>query len=53
MPLQVLSLGLAFATLAMGVGREHGASRWINIGPIQLHSTKQKACLFLTRQTGG
>ena len=36
----VLSLGLALATLAMGVGREHGASRWINIGPIQLQSSE-------------
>ena len=36
----VLSLGLAFATLALGVGREHGASRWINIGPVQLQSSE-------------
>ncbi len=36
----VLSFGLAFVTLAMGVGREHGASRWINIGPIQLQSSE-------------
>lgn len=36
----VFSLGLALATLAMGVGREHGASRWINIGPIQLQSSE-------------
>ena len=36
----VLSIGLALATLALGVGREHGASRWINIGPIQLQSSE-------------
>ncbi len=36
----VLSIGLAFATLALGVGREHGASRWINIGPVQLQSSE-------------
>ena len=36
----VLSFGLAVATLALGVGREHGASRWINIGPIQLQSSE-------------
>ena len=36
----VISLGLAFATLALGVGREHGASRWINVGPIQLQSSE-------------
>ena len=35
-----VSLGLAVLTLAMGVGREHGASRWINIGPIQLQSSE-------------
>ncbi len=36
----VLSFALAVITLAMGVGREHGASRWINIGPIQLQSSE-------------
>ena len=36
----VLSIGLAFATNAFGVGREHGASRWINIGPVQLQSSE-------------
>ena len=36
----ILSLGLAFATIAFGVGREHGASRWINIGPVQLQSSE-------------
>ncbi len=36
----VVSIGLAFATLALGVGREHGASRWINIGPVQLQSSE-------------
>ena len=36
----ILSIGLAFATLALGVGREHGASRWINIGPIQLQGSE-------------
>lgn len=35
-----LSFVLAVATLLMGVGREHGASRWINIGPIQLQSSE-------------
>ena len=36
----VISLMLAVATLALGVGREHGASRWINVGPIQLQSSE-------------
>ena len=36
----IASIGLALATLALGVGREHGASRWINIGPIQLQSSE-------------
>ena len=36
----IVSIGLAFATLGFGVGREHGASRWINIGPIQLQSSE-------------
>ena len=36
----ILSIGLAFATIAFGVGREHGASRWINIGPVQLQSSE-------------
>ncbi|MCR4767537.1 MAG: FtsW/RodA/SpoVE family cell cycle protein [Saccharofermentans sp.] len=35
-----VSIGLAFATIALGVGREHGAARWINIGPIQLQSSE-------------
>ena len=35
-----VSLGLAFATIILGVGREHGAARWINIGPIQLQSSE-------------
>jgi cell division protein FtsW len=36
----ILSFGLAVATHILGVGREHGASRWINIGPIQLQSSE-------------
>ena len=36
----IVSIGLAFATIALGVGREHGAARWINIGPIQLQSSE-------------
>jgi len=36
----VLSLGLALVTIALGVGREHGAARWINIGPVQLQSSE-------------
>ncbi len=36
----VVSFGLALATIVFGVGREHGASRWINIGPIQLQSSE-------------
>lgn len=35
-----LSLVLAFATLAIGVGSEHGATRWVNIGPIQFQSSE-------------
>ena len=34
------SLGLAFWTLAVGVGSEHGATRWVNIGPIQFQSSE-------------
>ncbi|MBO4450193.1 MAG: FtsW/RodA/SpoVE family cell cycle protein [Clostridiales bacterium] len=34
------SLGLAFWTLAAGVGSEHGATRWVNIGPIQFQSSE-------------
>ncbi|MDO4421154.1 MAG: FtsW/RodA/SpoVE family cell cycle protein [Eubacteriales bacterium] len=36
----ILSFGLAVATHILGVGREHGASRWINIGPIQLQGSE-------------
>ena len=36
----IVSIVLAFATLGFGVGREHGASRWINIGPVQLQSSE-------------
>ena len=36
----ILSFALAVATHILGVGREHGASRWINIGPIQLQSSE-------------
>ena len=35
-----LSLALAFWTLAVGVGSEHGATRWVNIGPIQFQSSE-------------
>ena len=34
------SLGLAFWTLAVGVGSEHGATRWVNVGPIQFQSSE-------------
>ncbi len=36
----ILSFALAVATHILGVGREHGASRWINIGPIQLQGSE-------------
>ena len=36
----VISFVLAVATILLGVGREHGASRWINIGPIQLQGSE-------------
>ena len=36
----IVSFALAVATILMGVGREHGASRWINIGPIQLQGSE-------------
>ena len=35
-----VSLALAFWTLAAGVGSEHGATRWVNIGPIQFQSSE-------------
>lgn len=35
-----VSLALAFWTLAVGVGSEHGATRWVNIGPIQFQSSE-------------
>lgn len=35
-----LSLLLAIWTLAVGVGSEHGATRWVNIGPIQFQSSE-------------
>ena len=35
-----ISLALAVATLAIGVGSEHGATRWVNIGPIQFQSSE-------------
>ena len=35
-----ISLALAFWTLAVGVGSEHGATRWVNIGPIQFQSSE-------------
>ena len=35
-----LSLALAVWTLAAGVGSEHGATRWVNIGPIQFQSSE-------------
>lgn len=35
-----LSLALAIWTLAVGVGSEHGATRWVNIGPIQFQSSE-------------
>lgn len=35
-----LSLALAIWTLAAGVGSEHGATRWVNIGPIQFQSSE-------------
>lgn len=35
-----VSLALAIATLALGVGSEHGATRWFNLGPIQFQSSE-------------
>ncbi|MCR5339872.1 MAG: FtsW/RodA/SpoVE family cell cycle protein [Saccharofermentans sp.] len=35
-----ISLALAIWTLAAGVGSEHGATRWVNIGPIQFQSSE-------------
>ena len=35
-----VSLALAIWTLAAGVGSEHGATRWVNIGPIQFQSSE-------------
>jgi cell division protein FtsW len=35
-----VSLALAFWTLAAGVGSEHGATRWVNVGPIQFQSSE-------------
>ena len=35
-----VSLALAVWTLAAGVGSEHGATRWVNIGPIQFQSSE-------------
>ena len=36
----LVSLGLAVWTLAAGVGSEHGATRWVNIGTIQFQSSE-------------
>ncbi|MBO4681166.1 MAG: FtsW/RodA/SpoVE family cell cycle protein [Clostridiales bacterium] len=36
----LVSLGLAIWTLAAGVGSEHGATRWVNIGSIQFQSSE-------------
>ena len=35
-----VSLALAIWTLAAGVGSEHGATRWVNIGPVQFQSSE-------------
>lgn len=35
-----VSIALAVATLVLGVGSEHGATRWVNIGPIQFQSSE-------------
>lgn len=36
----VFSIGFSLATIILGVGRENGAVRWINIGPIQFQSSE-------------